>query len=148
MLAAGSGVGYKAFTLIASGGVTYKRTEKYGVQQLKKCVYSAGFLARSEGFPGKHSLECFASGSICSILSYHRNTANVCWRNQNRRFNTTHRVDLGLRQGSLILARALGLWQPTLKCQLEQQKPPISKELRIRDGLQNLLYLLPIASAG
>jgi len=44
-------VGYKAFTLIRSGCVTDKRTEKYGVQQLKKFVYSAGFLARSEGFP-------------------------------------------------------------------------------------------------
>jgi hypothetical protein len=51
IVAAGSGVGYKAFTLILSGCVTDKRTEKYGVQQLKKCVYSAGFLARSEGVP-------------------------------------------------------------------------------------------------
>jgi hypothetical protein len=52
MLAAGSNVGYKAFTLIPNDPLIDEGSAKAKIATAEKCVYSAGFFARSEGFPG------------------------------------------------------------------------------------------------
>ena len=52
MLAAGSKVGYKAFTLIPNKSLTDEGSVKAKIATAEKMRYSAAFLARPEGFPG------------------------------------------------------------------------------------------------